>query len=105
MSKRVERLFAYVDSCLSCKNELVSTLTLPLVPIVPNFKRERLIVDTIDLSEYADLNNKIKYVFTMIDSFSKFSWSISSTKKTEAEFLKNLHYLHYREKVLGEFSI
>ncbi|KAF7689094.1 Pro-Pol polyprotein [Cucumispora dikerogammari] len=93
----VERIFGYVDSCLSCKRELVPTLTLPLVPIVPNFIRERLIVDTIDLSEYADLNNGIRYVFTMIDSFSKFSWCYPSTRKTAEEFLKSLRHLHHRE--------
>ncbi|KAF7694702.1 Gag-Pol polyprotein [Cucumispora dikerogammari] len=93
----VERIFAYVYSCLSFKKKLVPTLSLPLVPIVSNFIRERLIVDTVDLSEYADLNNGIKYVFTMIDSFSKFSWCYPSTRKTAAEFLKNLHYLHDRK--------
>ncbi|KAF7690725.1 Pro-Pol polyprotein [Cucumispora dikerogammari] len=33
----------------------------------------------------------------MIDSFSKFSWCYTSTRKTEAGFLKNLRHLHHRE--------
>ncbi|KAF7687823.1 hypothetical protein CDIK_2980 [Cucumispora dikerogammari] len=97
-------MFACVDSCLSCKRKLVSTLTLPLVSIVRNFIRERLIVDTIDLSEYANLNNEIKYVFTMLDSFFKFTWCQSSTRKTAAEFLK-LCDIYFTERVRRVFSI
>ncbi|KAF7684868.1 hypothetical protein CDIK_4383, partial [Cucumispora dikerogammari] len=67
------RIANYVDSCLSCRREPVPALTLPLTPIIPNYIRERLIVDTIDLSDYLNMNGRLKYVFTMIDSFSKFA--------------------------------
>ncbi|KAF7700675.1 hypothetical protein CDIK_0885 [Cucumispora dikerogammari] len=68
-----KRIATYVDSCLSWRRELVPTPILPLTSIIPNYIRERLIVDTIDLSKYSDMNEKIMYVFTMIDSFSKFA--------------------------------
>ncbi|KAF7698507.1 hypothetical protein CDIK_1498 [Cucumispora dikerogammari] len=74
-------------------------------PYVSNFVRVRLIVDTIDLSEHADLNNGIKYVFTMIDSFSKFSWCYPSTRKSSAKFLKNLRHLHHREDTWRIFHL
>ncbi|KAF7694740.1 hypothetical protein CDIK_1978 [Cucumispora dikerogammari] len=65
-------IYNYVRACFSCQRESVPSPTLPLTPIIPNFIRERLIVDTIDVSEYAESNMNKKYIFTMIDSFKKF---------------------------------
>ncbi|KAF7692911.1 Gag-Pro-Pol polyprotein [Cucumispora dikerogammari] len=92
-----ERIPTYVDSCLLCRRELVLTPTLPPTSIIPIYIRERLIVDTIDLSEYSDMNGGIKYFFTTIDSFSKFAWCTPSLTKSGAAFLNALKDLHKRK--------
>ncbi|KAF7677999.1 hypothetical protein CDIK_4499, partial [Cucumispora dikerogammari] len=56
-------IYNYVRAYFSCQRESVPYPTLPLTPIIPNFIRERLIVDTIDVSEYAESNmNKNRYL-------------------------------------------
>ena len=48
MGISVKTISRYVESCTHCQRESVPTPVLPLKPIIPNFIRERLIVDTID---------------------------------------------------------
>ncbi|KAF7691528.1 hypothetical protein CDIK_2534 [Cucumispora dikerogammari] len=51
-----------VNLCIYCQRESVYVPSTPLTPIVSNFVRERLIVDTINLSEYEESNDVIKYI-------------------------------------------
>ena len=59
----------FIKQCINCQMETVPRPVAPLTPIVPSFVRERSIVDTIDLSEYADGNDQNRYLFTFVDSF------------------------------------
>ncbi|KAF7684862.1 Gag-Pro-Pol polyprotein [Cucumispora dikerogammari] len=64
---------------------------------IPSCIRERLIVDAIDLSQYAESNNGIRYIFTMVDSFSKFSFCYPTERKTSTNFLKAVTHLYMHE--------
>ena len=90
-------IYDYVNGCSFCQRDSVPAPRLPLVPIVPNFIRERIIVDTIDLSEYGEANNGMKYIFTMIDSFSKFAWCYQTERKSTVSFLKAFKHFYHRE--------
>ncbi|KAF7675935.1 hypothetical protein CDIK_4516, partial [Cucumispora dikerogammari] len=79
----VKSIKNFVNSCLSCKRDTVSSSQLPLTPIIPSFIRERIMVDTIDLSCYSESNLGIKYLFTMFDTLSKFTFVFSSRDKYE----------------------
>ena len=87
----------FVNSCLSCKRDTVPSPQLPLTPIIPSFIRERIMVDTIDLSCYSESNLGIKYLFTMIDTFSKFAFVFPSRDKSATSFLNAFKTLYYRE--------
>ena len=93
----VKSIYEYVNTCTFCQREAVPAPRLPLIPIVPSFIKERLIVDTIDLSEYAEANNGKKYIFTMIYSFSKFAWCYPSERKSGACFLEAFKHFFRRE--------
>ncbi|KAF7684820.1 hypothetical protein CDIK_4431 [Cucumispora dikerogammari] len=60
---------SYVKACVECQRELIPAPNIPLTSIVPSYIRERLMVDTVDLTEYAHSNDQKKYIFTFIDSF------------------------------------
>ena len=90
-------IYNYVRACFSCQRESVPAPTLPLTPIISNFIRERLIVDTIDVSEYAESNMNKKYIFTMIDSFKKFVWCYTVERKSSSAFLEAIKDLYYTE--------
>ncbi|KAF7686600.1 SCAN domain-containing protein 3 [Cucumispora dikerogammari] len=89
----------YVNHCIGCQRKSVHVPTTLLAPIISNFVRERLIVDTIDHSEDREYNDGIKYIFTMIDSFSKFAFCYPVKSKTSQNFLRSLKNLY-----LGESS-
>ncbi|KAF7689098.1 hypothetical protein CDIK_2881 [Cucumispora dikerogammari] len=47
---------SFIASCLPCQRETIPTLNIPLTPIVPSYIRKRLLVDTVDLTEYCNEN-------------------------------------------------
>ena len=102
----------FVNSCLSCKRDTVPSPQLPLTPIIPSFISERIMVDTIDLSCYSESNLGIKYLFTMIDTFSKFAFVFPSRDKSATGFLnafKKLYYCEVHSKIFytgngGQFT-
>ncbi|KAF7686570.1 hypothetical protein CDIK_3137 [Cucumispora dikerogammari] len=67
-------IYSYVRKCFSCQKVSISFPTLFLTLIILNFIRERIVVDTIDISEYSESNMNKRYIFTGIDSISKFVW-------------------------------
>ncbi|KAF7701603.1 hypothetical protein CDIK_0693 [Cucumispora dikerogammari] len=93
----IKKINDFVAECIVCKRKEQHVPSTLLTPIIPNFVRERLIVDTIDLSEYHVSNNEIKYIFTMIDSFSKFAFCYPVERKTSENFLRAIRYLYFRE--------
>lgn len=90
-------IYSYVDSCINCQRETIPNIVAPLQPIVPSYVRERIIIDTIDLSEYEASNRGYKYVFTMIDSFSKFAFCFPARRKNAENFLKSFKKLYFSE--------
>ncbi|KAF7685017.1 Gag-Pol polyprotein [Cucumispora dikerogammari] len=54
-------------------------------------------VDTIDLTEYINANDWNRYLFTFIDSFSKFAFVFPSVKRDSESILKSLKKLIYSE--------
>ncbi|KAF7685934.1 Gypsy retrotransposon integrase-like protein 1 [Cucumispora dikerogammari] len=93
----VKSIKNFVNSCLSCKKDTGLSPQLPLRPIISSFIRERIIVDTVDLSCYFESNLGIKYLFTMIDTFSKFAFVFPLRDKSATSFLNAFKKLYYRE--------
>ncbi|KAF7702646.1 KRAB-A domain-containing protein 2 [Cucumispora dikerogammari] len=93
----VKHINDYISICSNCIREEIPTPTAPLTPIVPSLIRERLMADTIDLSEYASENDGIRYVFTFIDSFSKFAFVFTSTNRDSNSVYKILKKLFFSE--------
>ncbi|KAF7703794.1 Transposon Tf2-9 polyprotein [Cucumispora dikerogammari] len=92
-----ENIMAFVQGCVACQRETVPTPFVPLTPIVPSYIRERLMVDTVDLTEYANANDWNRYIFTFIDSFSKFAFVYPSMRRDSGSVLQILKSLFYVE--------
>ncbi|KAG0442635.1 Pro-Pol polyprotein [Dictyocoela muelleri] len=86
-----------LNRCENCIRERPPQICRGVNPIVPNYPRERLIVDTIDMRMYSDHNDEFKYIFTFIDSFTKFGWAYKSKKKDAESFSKILLNHFYEE--------
>ena len=52
------------------------------IPFIQTHPFERLVIDLIDYRKFSTINNEKKYLFTCIDSFSKFSWGFGIENKT-----------------------
>lgn len=83
--------------CNNCIRETPPAFIESITPIIPSYPRERLIVDTVDLSVYSHQNNGFKYIFTMIDSFTKFGWVYSAPNKNSETFSSILRKHFYKE--------
>ncbi|KAG0422078.1 Gypsy retrotransposon integrase-like protein 1, partial [Dictyocoela muelleri] len=102
----------FVSRCNGCQLERLPAFVPEIRPILSSYPRERLIVDTIDMRQYADQNNQYKYIFTMIDSFSKFGWCYKALNKSSecfSKILENHFYLEGKWDILhtdngGEFE-
>ena len=94
----------FINGCSQCMRDTPPAIAYPLTPILPNFVKERLIVDTIDLSIYAQYNDGYRYIFTMVDSFSKFVFVFPSLRKDAESFSKILKPLFF-PKAPGKYSI
>ncbi|KAG0427963.1 Pro-Pol polyprotein [Dictyocoela muelleri] len=92
-----------LNVCINCLRETPPNLQQGITPILSNYCHERLIVDTIDLRIYAEHNDGFNYVFTMIDSFSKFGWIYKSKRKDSNSFSKILMKHFYREGLWSKF--
>ena len=59
------------------------------------YPRERLIVDAVNMSRYASVNDGICYLYNLIDSFTKFAWSYPAKDKSASAFnqILNKHFL------------
>lgn len=87
----------FVQNCNNCQGD--RPLNLPnthLTPIIPIFPRQRLIIDTVDMRRYREYNSQFSYIFTFIDSFTKFGWAYKSIDKSGESFSKilKLHLQH-----------
>ncbi|KAF7689111.1 hypothetical protein CDIK_2869 [Cucumispora dikerogammari] len=82
---------------MACQRDFTNTSTSPLTSIVSSYTRERLIVDTIDLSTYADANDEINYIFTIVGLFSKFAFCYPVQRKAAENFLKSIKLLYHKE--------
>jgi len=68
-------------------------------PAIKKFQRRRVTVkrideifgaDLVDMNEWKNDNNKIRYILTVIDVFSKFAWAIPLKDKTGASIKEGL---------------
>ncbi|KAG0429948.1 Pro-Pol polyprotein [Dictyocoela muelleri] len=92
-----------LKSCVNCLREIPPLQNPSISPIVPHFPRERLIVDTIDMRIYSHHNDEYKYIFTFIDSFTKFGWAYISKRKDSESFSKILLKHFYTEGLWSIF--
>ncbi|KAG0439338.1 Pro-Pol polyprotein [Dictyocoela muelleri] len=81
-----EDVIEHISNCENCMRERPPTYDNSVTPIIPSYKRERLIIDTIDMSSYSDHNENYKYIFIFIDSFSKFAWAYQQKEKMQLHF-------------------
>ena len=50
--------------------------------IIPHYVDETWSADLIDLKKFSQLNNHFKYIFTIIDNYSKYAWALPLKNKT-----------------------
>ena len=50
--------------------------------IIPHYVDECWSADLIDLKKFSKLNNNNKYIFTIIDNYSKYAWAIPIKNKS-----------------------
>ncbi|KAG0429949.1 hypothetical protein DMUE_5711 [Dictyocoela muelleri] len=62
-----EYIVDFISKCENCMIERVPHVNNSITPIVPYIQRERIIVDTIDMSIYSAHNDNYNYIFTSID--------------------------------------
>ncbi|KAG0441838.1 hypothetical protein DMUE_0758, partial [Dictyocoela muelleri] len=77
-----EDVIDYILICENCSRERNFPSNNSITPIIPSYQRERLFVDTIDMSVYSDHNNGFNFIFTFLDYFSKFDWAYQQKEKT-----------------------
>lgn len=77
----LEDVKTVLNSCEGCLREAPPVVLPTITPIMSTRPHERIVVDTIDLRRYSRDNRGYKYIFTFIDSFSKFGWSYPSKRK------------------------
>ncbi|KAG0441407.1 Retrovirus-related Pol polyprotein from transposon RE1 [Dictyocoela muelleri] len=87
----------FVETCVNCQRESLPNLQRSITLIIPDYVRERLIVDTIDITFYRHNNNDYRYIFTFFDSFSKYAWAYPARNKNGETFLSILRYHFYFE--------
>ncbi|KAG0440504.1 Retrovirus-related Pol polyprotein from transposon gypsy [Dictyocoela muelleri] len=100
-----EDIVDFISKCENCMRERVPHVNNSITLIVPSYQRERIIIDTIDMSIYSSHNDNYNYIFTFIDSFSKFAWAYSSKRRNSLCFFKNLKKNIYIKKVFRIFFI
>ncbi|KAG0437018.1 hypothetical protein DMUE_3922 [Dictyocoela muelleri] len=61
------------EVCLAQRNLITSP---SIKPLISNYPRQRYIADLIDLRLYNDINNGFDWILNVVDSFTKFSWTI-----------------------------
>lgn len=54
----------------------------PVQPIIPKKCREHLVIDLVDLGKFIAENDEYRYILTIIDSFSKRTWTEALKSKT-----------------------
>ncbi|KAG0438158.1 Gag-Pol polyprotein [Dictyocoela muelleri] len=74
-----------------------------ITQILADYVRERILVDTVDLSAYSAYNDNFRYIFVMVDSFSKYAWAYPSLLKDERSFSLILRRNFYKEGYLSFF--
>ena len=76
-------------------------------PLVYKFRRRRIYVshiddqwqaDLIDMKSFKHYNNKVSYILTVIDIFSKYAWAVPIRKKTGAEITRAFESIFAQRK-------
>jgi hypothetical protein len=70
-SKRVKQFTGSQETEQTQKPVVKARVNKPIIKSAPN---EQWNIDLVDLSEFAGLNNGVKYLLTVIDAFSKRAW-------------------------------
>lgn len=93
----------FVARCETCQRLVqIPEINTTLRPIYSSYSGQRLLVDAIDLRRYGAQNDGYKWIFTFIDSFSKFGWGFAAIDKRGDKFAKILRQFFLRE---GEWDI
>lgn len=75
-------ILTVVSECEICQARR-TLVTRPIIrPIVSYYIRERYLADLIDFRYYSDVNNGYKWMLVVIDSFSKFMWTVPLRDKS-----------------------
>ena len=67
--------------CNEC-NSMFPKVLRQCIPIIPDEVFGRLVIDLIDFRKLFQENDNKKYIFTCIDSFSKYAWCFAIEGKT-----------------------
>lgn len=83
----------YVRSCEACRNFNSLRTIQPVFINNITHKRDRYIIDCVDLRQYSSSNDGFSWLLNVIDSFSKYIWSIKLKNKTAESVKKGLIYI------------
>ncbi|KAF9750345.1 Pro-Pol polyprotein, partial [Nosema granulosis] len=77
-----DEVLSIIGSCSICQSRR-GMVTRPIIrPIIARSPRERYIADLIDFRYYSDVNDGYKWMLVVVDSFSKYMWTVSLKDKT-----------------------
>ena len=88
----------FIESCSQCQRSRRPVVNnMSITPIISTSPRERLIIDAVDFRRYHLQNSGYKYIFTFIDSFTKFAWAFPTKDKSSLTFSNILKTFLMRE--------
>ncbi|KAF9761693.1 hypothetical protein NGRA_2454 [Nosema granulosis] len=79
-----------VNGCEICQSRR-ALVTRPIIrPIFAVHQREHYIVDLVDFRYYSDVNDGVKWMLVMVDTFSKYMWTVPLKEKPHLQLFQLL---------------
>ncbi|KCZ78034.1 hypothetical protein H311_00947 [Anncaliia algerae PRA109] len=73
---RREKIYEIVSNCITCKKHVPPARIAPITPIISTFGWDIVQMDCIDMRDYSSFNDGFNWILNILDSFSKFLFSL-----------------------------
>ena len=83
----------FIKTCKICKVNKQTIIKKSITPIIEICNRDRYMMDLVDFKQFSEYNNDKKYLFTCVDSHSKFGWNFPIENKTSDCVLRCLRQI------------
>ena len=86
-------IYDFVNACPACLrfNSLKTIQTIVAIPITAKY--DRFMIDCVDLRVYSSENDGFGWLLQVIDTFTKYLWSIKMTNKSAQSVKTSLNYI------------